>query len=72
MKKKVKIHYSSIFAIIFIIASLYLIHAILLFNKIETFARYVIVGVIGLIDLLILLSYLSLWQITNFFHVILY
>lgn len=56
MKKKVKIHYSSIFAIIFIIASLYLIHAILLFNKIETFARYVIVGVIGLIDLLILIK----------------
>ena len=53
MKKKKKIQYTSIFAIIFIIASIYLIQAILLFNKIETFLRYSIIGVIALIDLFI-------------------
>lgn len=54
MKKKVKIHYSSIFAVIFIITSIYLIQSILLFNKIETLIRYIIIGVIVLIDILIL------------------
>ena len=54
MKKKVKIHYSSIFAIIFIISSIYLIHGILLFDKIENFLRYAVIAIIILIDLLIL------------------
>ena len=54
MKKKVKIHYSSIFAVIFIITSIYLIQSILLFNKIETLIRYIIIGIIVLIDILIL------------------
>lgn len=54
MKKKVKIHYSSIFAVIFIITSIYLIQSILLFNKIETLIRYIIIGIIALIDILIL------------------
>ncbi len=54
MKKKIKFHYSSLFAIIFIIVSIYLIHSILLFDKIETFLRYVIIAVIVIIDLTIL------------------
>lgn len=54
MKKKVKIHYSSIFAVIFIITSIYLIQSILLFNKIETLIRYTIIGIIVLTDIFIL------------------
>ena len=56
MKKKVKVHYSSLFAIIFIVSSIYLIHSILLFEKIETTLRYTIVCIIGAIDLLILMK----------------
>lgn len=54
MKKKVRIHYSSIFALVFIITSLYLIRSILLFNKIETLIRYIIIGIILLIDIAII------------------
>ncbi len=54
MKKKLKINYSSILSILFIIVSVYLIHSILLFDKIETFLRYAIIFVIGAIDLFIL------------------
>ena len=53
MKKK-KIQYSNILAIIFIVSSIYLINAILLFDKIETFLRYVGIGIIAIIDLFIL------------------
>ncbi len=54
MKKKVKIHYSSIFAIIFIITSVYLIHSISLFDKIEHLLRYTIMGIIVILDLFVL------------------
>ena len=54
MKKKVKINYSSIFALLFIITSIYLVQAILRFNKIETMLRYVIVAIILGIDLFLL------------------
>jgi LCP family protein required for cell wall assembly len=54
MKKKVKIHYSSIFAIIFIIASIYLIHGISLFDKIEHLLRYTIMTIIVIIDLFVI------------------
>ena len=53
MKKKTKLQYSNILAIVFIIASIYLIQAILLFKKIETGIRYFIIGVILIIDILI-------------------
>ena len=53
MKKKAKIQYNSIFAIIFIIASIYLIQSILLFKKIETGIRYFIIAVVLLIDIFI-------------------
>lgn len=53
MKKKTKIQYNSIFAIIFIIASIYLIQSILLFKKIETGIRYFIIAVVLLIDIFI-------------------
>ena len=53
MKKK-KIQYSNIIAIIFIISSIYLINAVLLFEKIETFLRYLGIGIIVLIDLYLL------------------
>ena len=56
MKKKVKIHYSSIFAIIFVVSSIYLIHSILLFEKIETAIRYTIICIISAFDLLILIK----------------
>ena len=56
MRKKVKVHYSSLFAIIFIVSSIYLIHSILLFEKIETTLRYTIVCIVGAIDLLILMK----------------
>ena len=54
MKKKVKINYSSIFALLFIVTSIYLVQAILRFNKIETMLRYVIVAIILGIDLFLL------------------
>ncbi len=54
MKKKVKFHYSSLFAIIFILVSIYLIHSILLFDKIETLLRYIVIGIIVVVDLVIL------------------
>ena len=54
MKKKVKIHYSSIFAIIFIIASIYLIHGISLFDKIEHLLRYTAIAVIIIADIFVL------------------
>ncbi len=54
MKKKLKINYSSIFALLFIITSIYLVQAILRFNKIETMLRYVIVATILGIDLFLL------------------
>ncbi len=54
MKKKIKINYSSILSILFIIVSVYLIHSILLFNKIETFIRYLVIGIVVVIDLFIL------------------
>ncbi len=54
MKKKVRIHYSSIFAFIFIVTSLYLIKSILLFNKIETLIRYIIIGIILIIDIAVI------------------
>ena len=53
MKKK-KIQYSNLLAIVFIVSSIYLINAVLLFEKIETFLRYVGIGIIALIDLFIL------------------
>ncbi len=53
MKKK-KIQYSNIMAIIFIISSIYLINAVLLFEKIETFLRYLLIGIIIAIDLYLL------------------
>lgn len=54
MNKKNKFNYSVIFVLLFVITSIYLIHAILLFDKIETVARYVIIGVIALFDLILL------------------
>lgn len=54
MKKKLKINYSSILTIIFIIVSVYLIHSILLFDQIENFKRYVLIGIIIIADLFIL------------------
>ena len=56
MKKKVKFHYSSLFAIFFVISSIYLIHSILLFEKIETTIRYTIICIVAAIDLLILIK----------------
>ena len=53
MKKK-KIQYSNIIAILFIIASIYLINAVLLFDKIETFLRYLGIFIIVVIDLYLL------------------
>ena len=53
MKKK-KVQYSNIIAIFFIIASIYLINAILLFDKIETFLRYTGIAIITIIDLYLL------------------
>ncbi len=53
MKKKTKIQYSSILAIVFIIASIYLIQSILLFKKIETGIRYFVIGVILIIDIFV-------------------
>ena len=53
MKKK-KIQYNNIIAIIFIIASIYLINAVLLFDKIENLLRYLGVGIIVIIDLYLL------------------
>jgi len=58
MKKK-KIQYSNIIAIFFIIASIYLINAILLFDKIETLLRYIGITVIALIDLYLLFRMFS-------------
>lgn len=54
MKKKKKIQYSNIIAIIFIIASIYIINAVLLFDKIENFLRYLGIGIIIVIDLFLL------------------
>lgn len=53
MKKK-KIQYSNIIAIIFILSSIYIINAVLLFDKIETFLRYLGVAIIAIIDLYLL------------------
>ena len=53
MKKK-KIQYSNIIAIIFIISSIYLINAVLLFDKIENFLRYLGIGIIVVVDLYLL------------------
>lgn len=53
MKKK-KIQYSNIIAIIFILSSIYLINAVLLFNNIETFLRYLFSAIIIIIDLYLL------------------
>ena len=54
MKKKKKVQYSNLFAILFIFSSIYLIYGILLFDKIENFLRYCIVGLISIIDLFLL------------------
>lgn len=56
MKKKVKINFSNILIIVFVIASIYLIRSILLFNKIENLLRYIIVGIICIIDILLLIK----------------
>ena len=53
MKKK-KIQYNNIIAILFIISSIYLINAVLLFDKIETFLRYLGIGIIVIVDLYLL------------------
>ena len=53
MKKK-KIQYSNIIAIIFILSSIYIINAVLLFDKIENFLRYLGVGIIAIIDFYLL------------------
>ena len=53
MKKK-KVQYSNIIAVIFIISSIYLINAVLLFDKIENFLRYLGIGIIVIIDLYLL------------------
>ncbi len=53
MKKK-KIQYSNIIAILFIISSIYLINAVLLFDKIENLLRYLLIGIIIIIDLYLL------------------
>ena len=56
MKRKSKFQINSILAIIYIIASIYLIHSILLFDKIETEIRYLIIGVISLINIFVLIK----------------
>ena len=53
MKKK-KIQYKNIIAIIFIITSIYLINAVLLFDNIETFLRYLFSILIIIFDLFLL------------------
>ena len=55
MKKKAKFQINSILAIIFIIASIYLMQSILLFKYIETGIRYLIVGIVLIIDIILLL-----------------
>ena len=54
MKKKKKIQYYNIIALLFIVSSIYLIHGILLFDKIENLLRYIIVALIAIIDLFLL------------------
>jgi len=54
MKRKKKIQYSNIIALLFIISSIYLIYGILLFDKIEDFLRYLVVGIVIVIDLFLL------------------
>lgn len=54
MKKKSKIQINSILAIVFIIASIYLMQSILLFKKIETEIRYIVIAIVAIIDLLVL------------------
>ena len=54
MKKKKKVQYSNLIAVLYIISSIYLIHGILLFDKIENFLRYCVVAAIAIIDLVLL------------------
>ena len=61
MKKKTKLQYSNILAIVFIIASIYLIQAILLFKKIETGIRYFIIGVIVVMNLVTVAPSEAFW-----------
>ena len=53
MKKKTKINFSNIFALLCILASIYLIHSIFLFTQIETFIRYLIIFLIIVFDIFI-------------------
>ena len=54
MKKKTKINFNSIFALICILSSTYLIHSIYLFSQIETFIRYFIITLIIIFDIFII------------------
>ena len=54
MKKKRKIKISPILSLIYIIASLYLIFAILQYNNVENLIRYAICGVLIVIDIILL------------------
>lgn len=55
-KKKSKLYRLIIISIIYILSSVYLIHSILLFDKIEDLIRYVIVGVISLSGILLMIK----------------
>jgi len=53
MKKKKKINFSNIFALLCILGSIYLIRSIFLFTQIETFIRYLIIFLIVVFDIFI-------------------